>query len=172
MEQKPQQFHKENRNDLGKTITQCDLKQVILGFFFIFCIISDLLFLKINIRLNLEIKWDYRFVISLPLFIFGIIIAKKSMAIMYYEIRSPPVVVEWGPFRYSRHPMYLSALLFYLGIIILSFSVVGLILYIFIYGFYAYLAHYEEKHLISQYQDAYVDYQKKVLKWIDFRHLS
>ncbi|UYP46997.1 hypothetical protein NEF87_003282 [Candidatus Lokiarchaeum ossiferum] len=172
MNQESHQVPKNNRKDLGKTVSRCDLKQVILFFSFLIFVSLDLLYLKIDVGLNLEMKWYYRLVISLPLFIIGIIIAKKSMVIMYYEVRSPPVVVDWGPFRYSRHPMYLSALLFYFGITVFSFSVVGIIYYLFIYGFYGYLAHFEENHLISQYQEAYVDYKKQVLKWIDFRHFS
>ena len=132
-----------SRTDLGKTVSRCDLKQLLLLIFFLICILCDIFILKINLQLNFMIKWYYRLVIAVPIFFLSILIAKQSMSAIYYEIRTPPVVVDWGPFRFSRHPMYLSALLLYFAFIILSFSIIGLILYGIVVFFYAYLARFE-----------------------------
>ena len=162
---------KKSRMDLGKTVSQCDLKQLLLLVFFLICILCDIFILKINLQLNFMIKWYYRLVIAVPIFFLSILIAKQSMSIIYYEIHTPPVVVDWGPFRFSRHPMYLSALLLYLALIILSCSILGLILYSIVLFFYAYLARFEEKYLIHKFKEEYLVYQKKVFKWIDFRRI-
>ena len=162
---------KKSRMDLGKTVSQCDLKQLLLLVFFLICILCDIFILKINLQLNFMIKWYYRLVIAIPIFFLSILIAKQSMYVIYYEIRTPPVVVDWGPFRFSRHPMYLSALLLYLALLILSSSILGLFLYGIVVFFYAYLARFEEKYLIHQFQEEYLAYQNKVFKWFDFRRI-
>ncbi len=163
--------NKNSRMDLGKTISQCDLKQLLLLIFFIIGILCDIFILKLNLRLNLVIKWYYRLLIAVPIFLFSIQIAKKSMAIIYYEIRTPPVIVDKGPFRYSRHPMYLSALLLYFSFIVGCSSILGLGLYSIVVIFYSYLIQFEEKHLIRQYQEKYLEYKKKVSKWVDIHQI-
>ena len=162
---------KNSRMGLGKTVSQCDLKQLLLLIFFLICILCDIFILKINLQLNFMIKWYYRLAIAVPIFFLAILIAKQSISVIYYKIHTPPIIVDWGPFRYSRHPMYLSALLLYLAFIILSSSILGLFLYSIVVLFYAYLARFEEKYLIHQFQEEYLTYQNKVSKWIDFRRI-
>lgn len=158
-----------DRRDLGKTISHCDLKQFVVLILFLIAILCDLFFIKVTFRLVFVPKWYYRLVFASPFFFFGILIAKHSLSVMYYEVRNPPVVIDWGPFRFSRHPMYFSALLIYLGLVIASFSIIGVILYGFVLSLYVYMARFEEKYLVHQFQETYVAYQKRVLKWIDFR---
>jgi protein-S-isoprenylcysteine O-methyltransferase Ste14 len=78
----------------------------------------------------------------------------------------PDYVVDSGPFHYVRHPLYLAALLAYIGTVISSFSLFSLALLIPILVFYNYIASYEEKLLEAKFGEPYKDYEKRTGKWL------
>jgi protein-S-isoprenylcysteine O-methyltransferase Ste14 len=78
----------------------------------------------------------------------------------------PTHVIDTGPFRYVRHPLYLAALLGYIGISISSLSLFSLALLIPIFVFYDYIAGYEEKLLEAKFGDAYRKYERRTGKWL------
>ena len=78
----------------------------------------------------------------------------------------PDHVVDFGPYRYVRHPLYLAALLGYIGTAISSLSLFSFVLLIPIVIFYNYIADYEEKLLEAKFGDAYRDYEKRIGKWL------
>jgi protein-S-isoprenylcysteine O-methyltransferase Ste14 len=57
----------------------------------------------------------------------------------------PTSVISRGAFRYVRHPLYLGALLFYLGLTVSTASLFSLALLVAIFLFYNYIAGYEER---------------------------
>ncbi|MFX1536748.1 MAG: methyltransferase family protein [Promethearchaeota archaeon] len=158
-----------NRADLAATYPKTDLVQVLSFLGFIVVIIADLAFLTIFSPIHDLIPWYIRLIIAAPILIGAGLVSKKGINIVYGNIRDPPCVIESGPFRFSRHPMYLGALLFYLGIIILTFSVIGTIYYVGVIGLYNYLARYEEMHLIQKFGQEYKSYMKKVSRWLGSR---
>jgi len=78
----------------------------------------------------------------------------------------PDHVVDTGPFRYVRHPLYLAALLGYVGTAISSLSLFSIALLIPIFIFYNYIANYEEKLLETKFGEAYREYERKTGKWL------
>ena len=78
----------------------------------------------------------------------------------------PESVRTSGVFRYVRHPLYLGALLFYLGLTIATCSLVSFVLLVVIFLFYNYIAGYEEKLMLRRFGDEYRDYMEKTGKWI------
>lgn len=71
-----------------------------------------------------------------------------------------------GVFAYVRHPLYLGILLVYLGFTFGSMSIISvfpLVCYAFLFDK---MATYEEENLVKIYGDAYLEYKKKVPKWI------
>ena len=72
----------------------------------------------------------------------------------------PSDVVTTGVFRWVRHPMYLGAILGYLGAAISSLSLASLILIPFIFAFYNYIASYEEKLLEVKFGEKYKEYER------------
>ncbi len=158
----------ENLNDLGKTSSNCDLKQLICFFGFISIVILDLCLFQLSSSIQNIIIWYLRIVVVIPIIIIALIIAKKSLKMIYSQIRNPPNVIINGPFRYSRHPIYLSAILLYLSLEIVTFSIIGLIYFMGIIGLYSYFAKFEEKHLISEFKERYINYMMQVPRWIGF----
>jgi protein-S-isoprenylcysteine O-methyltransferase Ste14 len=78
----------------------------------------------------------------------------------------PDHVLDTGPFRHVRHPLYLAALLGYVGTAISSLSLFSLALLIPIFVFYNYIASYEEKLLEARFGEAYREYERRTGKWL------
>jgi protein-S-isoprenylcysteine O-methyltransferase Ste14 len=71
-----------------------------------------------------------------------------------------------GVFGRVRHPMYLGTHLFYLGLAIITFSIISIILWMIIFAFYNTLANYEEIKLEERFGNQFLEYRKNVRKWI------
>ena len=89
-------------------------------------------------------------------------LAWKGLRIVFGEIRETPHVITKGVFSTVRHPIYLSAILLYLGQILLTLSLASLALWIIIVIFYWFISRHEEKLLIERFGEEYVQYMKKV----------
>lgn len=98
--------------------------------------------------------------------------AWSSIRVVFMEVRDPPRVIKTGVFSCMRHPMYLAALLFYIGLIFMTLSLVSLAFWGKIFIFYNYIATYEERQLEKRFGQEYIDYRKKVPKWIPRLRLS
>lgn len=75
-------------------------------------------------------------------------------------------LVTDGVFAHVRHPMYLGTVLMYFAFILLAFSLVSLIPWVIIIIIYNYLANHEEKELERIFGNDYLEYKKRVSKWI------
>ena len=78
-------------------------------------------------------------------------------------------MVERGPFRFVRHPMYTGLFLVYLGIGWAAQSWAAVVLVILataIFG--SYRIPVEEKALISEFGEQYISYSKRVKRLIPF----
>jgi len=78
----------------------------------------------------------------------------------------PSGLIRSGIYGKIRHPIYLGSMLFYLGFIVLTFSILSMATWIIIILFYGYLAIYEEKVLLKRYKEEYVKYKKEVPRWL------
>lgn len=70
-------------------------------------------------------------------------------------------LVDWGPYRYVRHPSYLGYFLMFTGFLLLWQNALALIPLIAIPG-YLLITRSEEKMLVAKFGDKYVQYQKHV----------
>jgi len=111
---------------------------------------------------------------AVPLFIRLLLLA-LSLGVSFYLSKSghvvishkepPKGVVTTGAFRYVRHPIYLGTLLFYLGLSMVTASLLSLALLVFIFVFYDYIASYEEKLLEARFGEEYWNYKRRTGKW-------
>ena len=62
--------------------------------------------------------------------------------------------------------MYFGALQIYKGFCVLTLSIASMVLLMFIFLFYNFIAGYEEKILMKKYGTAYEAYTKRVPRWI------
>jgi protein-S-isoprenylcysteine O-methyltransferase Ste14 len=68
-------------------------------------------------------------------------------------------LVDRGPFRFLRHPIYVGGVLFFAGLS-LVFSVYGLALTAVLAAFWIAKARLEERHLLERFP-AYADYRRR-----------
>lgn len=90
---------------------------------------------------------------------------KKQTTVKPHEM--PNVFIDYGPFKLSRHPMYLGMLSILLGIAIFLGSLSPLVsplAFIIIIG--KIFISMEEKNLEKKFGDKYNNYKKRVRMWI------
>ena len=85
---------------------------------------------------------------------------------MFGVVRQEAEFVDYWVFRYGRHPMYLGIMMIYLGFTLSYLSVAALVVLTAVFFFYNYLASYEEAKLIEFFGDRYLDYGKRVRRWL------
>jgi protein-S-isoprenylcysteine O-methyltransferase Ste14 len=90
----------------------------------------------------------------------------RSGHVAVSEVQRPVRVITGGVFRYVRHPLYLAALLGYLGLTALTLSLLALALWGGIFVFYNYIASYEESVMEIKFGAEYRRYKEKTGKWL------
>jgi protein-S-isoprenylcysteine O-methyltransferase Ste14 len=71
-----------------------------------------------------------------------------------------------GIYRLSRHPMYLSMILVYLGVSIAAVSWLFLLITLITYFLQLYQAKKEERYCREKFGDAYREYMRRTARWI------
>ena len=79
--------------------------------------------------------------------------------------KSKAVVTE-GPYRFSRNPMYIGAILFLIGLSILLGNYIAFICPIILFFILNEFARFEEKKMEKELGKKYLAYKKKVRRWI------
>ena len=77
-----------------------------------------------------------------------------------------PGLVTIGIFAQVRHPMYLGYILAYLGCIVGTMSLLSIIPWLLIIHLYVKMANYEEQELEQRFGKEYLEYKRRVPKWI------
>jgi len=71
-----------------------------------------------------------------------------------------------GPYRYSRHPLYVAETLIFISITIASVSWVFLLLTLIMQSFHMIYAPAEEQYCLKRYGKDYLEYMKRTPRWI------
>jgi len=72
------------------------------------------------------------------------------------------MVIRKGVFSIVRHPIYLGAILFYLAMLVFSFSLVAAFIWVGVIIFYFYLCKHEEKLLTEIFGKDYEKYKSEI----------
>jgi steroid 5-alpha reductase family enzyme len=125
-------------------------------------------------------------IIYIPAFIYSIFLPLKLGTIWFYVglpitligfITGVIVILNWaasprgeavtnGLYRYSRHPMYVTAFVFFLGVSIATASWVFLLFTILLIAASFYFAPLEEQSCLDKYGDAYREYMNRTPRYI------
>lgn len=115
-------------------------------------------------------------IVQITLFIIlelsAIVLGIYSHRALFEQEREKYTLITNGVFAHVRHPLYLSVLLAYLGFTFVSMSIVSLIPWTFYIILFDKMATYEEKDLTKILGDKYLEYRKKIPKWIPNPFLS
>ena len=78
----------------------------------------------------------------------------------------PDRIVEGGPYRWVRNPMYLGHLDFFAGLVWLLHSWVALAVLLFHVVWFDLRVRRDERHLAARFGEPYLDYCRRVKRWI------
>jgi protein-S-isoprenylcysteine O-methyltransferase Ste14 len=119
---------------------------------------ADSFFLKYSLYLKDVITPGMRWTIGILNVAGGFLLARNGLREVFGDIRENPIVIDTGPFKYSRHPIYFGVILIYFGFVIATGSLISLILFMLIIAFYYYISLHEEKLLIGKFGKDYEKY--------------
>ena len=116
---------------------------------------------SIFLPIQFNTTWFY---IGFLIFIFGLIIDLSVLyALRKAEFDKP---FTDGPYKISRHPIYLALILIIISVSIMSFSVVFLIILIIILIHLLLAVPAEEQYCLKKYGKNYQEYMARTPRWI------
>ena len=161
----PKKVHGQ-RDDLTGERVIGDAGQLLLACLFAATWIADTFFFQYTTFLNQSVPLVARIPAGVALLILAGYLAKTGMSIVFGEKRDKPCVIRKGVFKVVRHPIYLSEILLYLGLLMLSMSLAAAAVWIVAIGFFHYISRYEEKLLLARFGEEYAKYMREVPMWI------
>jgi protein-S-isoprenylcysteine O-methyltransferase Ste14 len=116
---------------------------------------------SIFLPLELGTIWFY---VGIPITLIGL--ATVTIVMVNFATTPYDETVTKGLYRYSRHPMYITSTLFFLGVGIASASWLFLLLSILFSISHFMNAIPEERFCLKQYGKAYEEYMNRTPRWI------
>jgi len=118
---------------------------------------------SIFLPLQLNTVWFY---IGLVMFLFGLVV---QLTVLYtFRKAKPDRPFTTGPYRYSRHPLYLGLFLMIIGISIMSLSWLFLLIVIILAIPLLIAAQAEERFCLKTYGKEYQEYMERTPRWVGF----
>jgi len=112
--------------------------------------ITDTFFIKYATFLNKYVPLVARIPFGVVLLVLSGYLAKTGLSIVFGVV---------------RHPVYLSEILLYLGLLMLSISLSAAVVWIIAAGFLHYISRYEERVLLQRFGEDYEKYMREVPMW-------
>jgi protein-S-isoprenylcysteine O-methyltransferase Ste14 len=163
--------NRHGRDDLVGEHPWGDAGQLLLAALFFVIWIGDQL-LGYTTFLNDVVPLFVRIPVGTLLLILAGYLSTVSMRIVFGERRETPHVIRKGVFGVVRHPMYLSEVLLYLGLLLVSLSLAACAVVLIAVAFLHYISRHEERRLVARFGDAYRQYMRDVPMWIPRIHQS
>jgi len=155
--------HRRRDNLTGEHRTG-DIGQLILFCLFMALWISDM-FLKYSGFLNEYMPVGVRLPFGILLLIVSGYLAANGLSIVFGKQAQSQSVIKKGVFSFVRHPIYLSEIILYLGLLVLNISLAAAFIWIIAIFFLHYISRYEEKLLLAKFGKEYEQYMKEVPMW-------
>jgi len=138
--------------------------QITLLLIFLAIWIPDSFFLNISTFFRNDIPFWLHVIIAIAILLIGLYLIERSHSILFKTENTG--LVTTGIFGRIRHPMYLGTILIYGAAVIGTLSLLSLIPLLIIIFAYDKMAGYEEKKLEEKLGEEYIEYKRKVPKWI------
>ena len=124
---------------------------------------------------NIAMLPNWFFYPGIVLMVIGILVRQWAIFVLgrfftvTVSVQKNQKVIDHGPYRYIRHPSYLGLFLIVVGIGLALHSWGGIIVLIVMNGIaFGYRMHVEEKVLVSELGDDYIQYMKRAKRLIPF----
>ena len=164
--QHTQKKAQQQRDDLTGEHTVGDAGQIVLACLFATTWIADTFFSQYSTFLNQYVPLGYRIPCGVILLVLSGYLARTGLSIVFGEERKKPGVIRKSVFNAIRHPVYLSEILLYLGLLMLSISLTAGVVWVVAIGFLHYISRHEERLLLERFGDEYEQYMRDVPMWI------
>ena len=151
-----------HRDDLTGEHKLGDAGQAVLFILFLAVWITDAFIYNYSTLLNDYIPFAVRLTLGIIVLIVSAYLAFTGLKIVFIEVRKTPHIIRKSVFGIVRHPIYISEILLYLGLLLLNTSLAGLAVLVIIVAFLHYISHYEEKALLARFGEEYEQYIKDV----------
>ncbi len=122
--------------------------------------------LKISTILNDFVPFIIRLILFISVLCIALIFIELSHRILFKSHKPPDSLITNGILGYVRNPMYSGILLIYVAFIFLSISLISIAFFILVFLVYNWMANFEENILENMFGDEYIQYKKRVRKWI------
>ncbi|TFG23628.1 MAG: isoprenylcysteine carboxylmethyltransferase family protein [Promethearchaeota archaeon] len=156
---------KDNTHD-SREIPHSHLLQTLLPIIFIVIWILDSWILLLSVWLNEFVPSILRLILFITVLGLALIILFLSHKTLFEHNEPSDTLITSGILSRVRNPLYLGILLIYVAVLLLSISIISIILFIIILFVYNKMVNYEEKKLEKMFGNEYLEYKKKVPKWI------
>lgn len=154
----------EHKDNLAGEHTTSDIGQIVLFCLFMAVWISDI-FLGYSSFFNGYIPLAVKLPIGILILIIAGYMAFKTHSAVFGKESQPEGVIRKGVFGFVRHPLYLSEIMVYFGLLILHLSLIAAFIWIIGIFFLHYISRYEEKLLLAKFGNEYEEYSKEVPMW-------
>jgi len=156
----------QHRSDLTGEHLVGDIGQLVLACLFAATWIADSFFLKYTTALNHCLPLIIRIPLAVVLLVVSGFLASRGMSAVFGETREEPAVIRASVFAVVRHPIYLSEILLYLGLLMLSISLAAAFVWVIGIVFLHNISRYEERLLLVRFGEEYAQYMRDVPMWI------
>ena len=155
-----------HRDDLTGEHATGDAGQLVLFCLFSLTWTADSFFIQYTTVLNQVVPLAIRIPSGVILLVLAGYLVIRGLSVVFGEERAKPGVIRGGVFSVVRHPIYLSEILLYLGLLMFSMSLAAAIVCVVAMGFLHYISRYEEKLLLARFGGEYEEYMREVPMWI------
>jgi len=151
-----------HRDDLTGEHKFGDAGQAILFILFLAVWTTDAFMFEYSTLLNDYISFAVRLPLGIIVLLISGYLAWAGLTIVFRGVRAEPRVIRKSVFGVVRHPIYISEILLYLGLLLLSTSLAGLAVWIIAIAFLHYISRYEERILLARFGEEYAQYMRDV----------
>ena len=168
----PRYINHESRPDLAGEHPQGDRYQLYAFLSFTAAVLVDHFLLGWAANFRSVVPFGIRFPVALLFVIYGLFLSLSGIHTVFSEYTEHPRMISTGLFSYIRHPVYLGALLIYIGLLVFLLSPLAILVFIAIFILYDWLAQDEEARMLEVFGKRYEDYRLKTPKWLprEFKH--
>lgn len=133
--------------------------------FLLFIFTVHQVILLLSPPLMLFILWPVRIVLFILLLILALIFMRLSEKTVFNE-EDANSLKKGGIYAHVRNPMYLGIPIIFIALICLSMSLISIIPVAITFILYTRMVKYEESDLEEIFGEEYLDYKKKVPRWL------
>ncbi|MFX0083718.1 MAG: methyltransferase family protein [Candidatus Hodarchaeota archaeon] len=155
-----------SNNHRKREVRHSHLIQATLPVIYVIIWILDTQIFSYSNILDTYVPFIGRLVIFIIFLILAFVLVKLSHDALFEGDEPSDTLIVNGILNRVRNPLYLGILLIYVSLIFLSISLICVVLFVIVVLIYNKMVNYEEKVLEAIFGDDYLEYKKKVRKWI------